>query len=534
MKKLSKIIRLLIYILPLVLFFSYFPVISFGANETMNFELSLPLIWLVVFDVVGFVGLVFGRKFNNLLKKKWLYLILVLGFITASLIWSANFVRGLMTCGVMWLIAFAVFAVVQFKDLFFAEEFRRKFWRWFFGSALFVCFWCVLQCVLDLAGVSRDYSLMCYGCSSHSFGFPHPNGFAIEPQFMGNLLLAPAIVSAWFMMKQNSKNLEHERSRGDSFHNKSVGTRTKFQFRDSFRDCCENHSGSRFLGSKFLLFCFFVVVATLFLVFSRGAIYAFGVGMAFMSAFVLVRERKCWKKVLKRVGVVWITIVVGFLFTLNLQGIMTQVGPTDDTYVDGVARALNQLSLGIIDIRGKNEPVQSDEILESVEMEMVESAGEINVVESVLDEPGVVGEKDEATFDGYVEESTEIRKTLTRNAIKVWSRDVKTMLFGIGIGGAGEAMFQAGLTASPKELVQNEYVSLLLETGIVGAVLLIVLMIVIIRIVIKNNLAVVPVMTLLVTYGVTLVFFSGFANALQIYLLPVVLWCALQNKGKQF
>ena len=53
MKKLNKIFKDLVKLLPLVLFFSYYPVISFGANETMNFELSLPLIWLVIFDGVA-------------------------------------------------------------------------------------------------------------------------------------------------------------------------------------------------------------------------------------------------------------------------------------------------------------------------------------------------------------------------------------------------------------------------------------------------------------------------------------------------
>lgn len=44
MKLLSKILWLFIYALPAVLFFSYHPVISLGADVSMNFELSLPLI----------------------------------------------------------------------------------------------------------------------------------------------------------------------------------------------------------------------------------------------------------------------------------------------------------------------------------------------------------------------------------------------------------------------------------------------------------------------------------------------------------
>jgi len=58
MKPLRKLYFGLLYILPAVLFFSYYPVIRFGSNSSMNFELSLPLIWLVIFDIIAFVGMV--------------------------------------------------------------------------------------------------------------------------------------------------------------------------------------------------------------------------------------------------------------------------------------------------------------------------------------------------------------------------------------------------------------------------------------------------------------------------------------------
>ena len=51
----KKFYKYLLYIMPLVLYFSYFPVIKLGENETMYFELSLPLIWLMVFDVVSLI-----------------------------------------------------------------------------------------------------------------------------------------------------------------------------------------------------------------------------------------------------------------------------------------------------------------------------------------------------------------------------------------------------------------------------------------------------------------------------------------------
>ena len=193
-------------------------------------------------------------------------------------------------------------------------------------------------------------------------------------------------------------------------------------------------------------------------------------------------------------------VVIGFLVTLNLQGIMAEVSPTSDTYYTGVSKVINHLSLGVIDVRG-----DEDDVVE-------------NSVENFEE-----GSTDDAIFDGYVEESTSIRMELTRNAIAVWAWDFRTMLLGVGIGGAGQAMYDAGLTDSPKEIVQNEYASLLVETGTLGVGCFVWLVVLVVREFMKNK-AGGMLLSLLVAYGVSLLFFSGLANALQIYLMPAVLW----------
>jgi hypothetical protein len=308
------------------------------------------------------------------------------------------------------------------------------------------------------------------------FGFPHPNGFAIEPQFIGNLLLAPVFVSVYFYLTKNNKRC---------------------------------------------LFLFSILAATLFLTFSRGAIYACVVGLCFLFAFMYFRAKKVDKKrvcfsILKGFGV----FVVSFAFTLNLQGIFSAISPTSDTYQDGVAKVLNHLSLGLIDIRGGetlegevqgNEPVENFEITE----------GKKENVENLVVENSE-GATSQPIFNGYVPESTDTRVRLFNAALTVWRQDFSTMMVGVGIGGAGQALYNNGLSPAPREIVQNEYASLLLETGLVGISLFIVMMMVVVKMMLKSKNPGL-LLALLVAYGVSLLFFSGLTNAIQIVLLPGIL-----------
>ena len=463
MQKINKLYRGLIYILPAVLFFSYYPVIKLGASESMNFELSLPLIWLVVFDVAAFGIMIKKKMLFRDCRKMGVWMLFPI-FVTLSVLWSLNSLRGLLTVGILWFIYFAGYAFFSLRSILKEAGVKEVFWKMFFGSALVVCGWCFLQCILDLAGASRETSLMCAGCTYKMFGFPHPNGFAIEPQFMGNLLIAPAIVSAWFGLKKN----------------------------------------------KQYFWLFFIFAVTIFLTFSRGAIYAFVVAMIFMIVFEWVRQ-KDW-----RVCKTFLIIAAAFLFTLNLQGVMAQVSPTNDTYAGGVAKVINQLSLGIIDIRESKS-------------EILPEKANASALETVDEE----AKEDKAVFDGYVEESTDTRVRLTDAALTVWRKDFNTIMFGVGLGGAGQALYVNGLSPAPKEIVQNQYASLLLETGLVGVALMIMTLVLIVRAVYKNSAREV-IWTLMVAYGITVCFFAGLPNALHIYLLPAILMVTLGDEKSSY
>ena len=475
MRERSKFYRILLYILPAVLYFSYYPLISFGSNESMHFEISLPIIWLVVFDVVSLV-LVIKRKLVLEAFSKWRYFIFPI-VATFSLIWSANRIRGLLTIGVLWLIFFAMLSFYLLREEFKEKNFWRNLWRVFIGSSLVVVAWCLIQCILDVMGVPRENTLMCEGCVSTTFGFPHPNGFAIEPQFMGNLLLAPTIMTGIFWFNNHSKKM---------------------------------------------LALLFVLLFGVFLTFSRGAIYALIVAMIFFTAMKIVETKKA------KALLIWPVIILSFVFTLNVQGMLAAVSPTDDTYFSGISKVLNHLSLGIIDFRTKDSGevgavVKGNVVLEDpAEYLPPDPNALIHEEERLKEEAGEEVTNKRSSFDGYVEDSTNIRMQLTGAAMKTWVKNPVTILFGVGIGGAGQAMYDASNVDWPKEIVQNEYASLLLETGLIGTIALVITGVMVLK-QLKKSKQFGLTLTVLVGYGITLLFFAGLPNVIHLYLIPAIM-----------
>lgn len=499
----SEVFCFFLLILPICLFFSYFPVIHLGDNASMNFELSIPLIWLIVFDIFGIVVLIrqhlLGESFGWL-ASHW-YLLLFPAFLTLSLAWSLNPLRGLLTVGIIWLLFLAIFLFLSLKKVLnFPPNFAQRFWRIFFGTSLLICAWCWIQCLMDLSGESQSRTLLCDGCLSTVFGFPRPDGFAIEPQFMGNLLLAPTIFAGWFALTSAT----HRR--------------------------------------RYYLI-FFVFLITLFLTLSRGAIYAFLLAFFLLTILQLIRTKKA-KTLLG-----WVIIVLAFVVTLGAQGFMATIGPTSDDFATAVAKSVHQLSLGVIDLRDEAKQIDVDganataKITSAKTFSFFDSAkaaqnrsiaaatsdgsvSDISETSKITNTPEASettkasGASDTApVFDGYIAGSTDTRLRLTDSALAIWRQSPRNVLLGVGLGGAGQALYDNNLSPAPKEIVQNQYASLLLETGLIGVLLATFTVIVLCRLLFKNPLST-PLVALLIAYAVTLCFFSGLANALQIYLMP--------------
>lgn len=470
--KLTNFRLVLLYSFPAALFCSYYPLFHFSESASTNYELSLSLIWLLLFSVLSLKDAIY--YIYNIIKqfkaKRSLKTILPLLaflfplYLSLTALWSTNPLRAVLTSGILWCIFISAIGVVRLAQ---TKAFAKdKFLKFFLLTTCVFCGFCWLQSLLDIFGVDRSITLLCPGCTSYSFGFPHPSGFAIEPQFMGNLLLAPSLLSLYLWLKSKT-------------------TKTIFD-------------------SKNLLLISFFIVGTLFLTFSRGAIYSFALAFVVLLIVNLVKlKNRVWLKSIP-------LILASFLFTLLMQGLFSAASYTNSTFASGIENSISQLSLGKIELHlsPKTETPNSALPQEKTSIETLP-------VGSQIDAP---------VFDGYVEESTSTRMKFNRIALELATKNAKTLLFGYGLGSAGETMFKEGKTDTPFEIVQNEYLSLLLETGLLGLLLAALTLVIVLSYLKKlNRPERYPLGAIVVSFLASLLFFSGLPNAVHLYLFPVFL-----------
>ena len=459
LSKLTKIRLFLIYSFPVVLFCSYFPRIPIISTASTNYELSLPLIWLLLFSVLSVKD--FLTSIYNIYKRRPFYLILFIFpiYLTLTTLWSINPLRAIMTAGIFWcliitnVVIFTTFCPQKLID-------SHKLLKIFFYATTAFCIVCWFQSILDVIGTPRDITLLCLGCTSRTFGFPHPSGLTIEPQFMGNLLIAPTLTAIYLWTKPK------------------LTTPALF-------------------SRKTLLAFSFVFSSTLFLTFSRGAIYSFGIGLIILIIVNLAKLKN--RHISKTIPL----LVISGIFVILAQGLFSAVSYTDSTFLGGIEKSISQMTLGKINLNLEQKSESSTTNPPTTN----QVAPETNSTPPI--------------FDGYVEESTNTRLNFNRIALELSSKNATSLLFGYGLGSAGEVMFREGKTTTPYEIVQNEYLSLLLETGIAGIILATISVAMLFMYFKKNNR---PkhflLRAIIISFLCSLLFFSGLPNALHIYLFP--------------
>lgn len=520
---LSKIQKVMLLCLPFCLFFSYHPVIPIFSTSTTNFELSIPLLWLLIFAILSLsenfrlyiYSLRIVIKTKSLVNKTSrpssrhktdklyphflrLFTLIYPFFVTVNSIGSPNFLRAILTSGVIWCICLSLLTILQNISQY-KTQIGKSVNKNLLIAGILASTFCWLQSILDIAGVPREATFLCKGCISTVFGFPHPNGFAIESQFMANLLLAPIFLSLFYLLERPKNHLSKLNS--DPYPASKLG---------------------HFLRFSLPLF----LVATLYLTLSRGAIFSFWVSVFVLFIYQivkLIKQKSCRREILFRQPLIFSAVVfLPLFFTLSAQGLFTELGPTSHTFFDGVSTSVSQLSLGRIDLtkvfHKTNENNKSHESHESNKLQL-----------SDLNTDAAASVQKAPQFTSYIEESTNIRLNLNRLALSSWRTSLRRMLAGVGLGAAGLTLYQEfPELGSPKEIIQNEYLAILYEQGICGVIMIIcaaILFVLTYKLHNKNHEKTsIYGRVLALSFALTLCFFSGLPNALHIYLLTPLLF----------
>lgn len=436
---------------PAVIWFSYYPNFHVFRSSGMNIEFSLVMIYILCLALLALPRIYKQRR--ELLKNKFVLVIggLVLWNIV-SILWASNPVRAVLTSGV-WLVLY-----IDFLGMI-ASEKTKKLAPFLADiliiSASLISLGAIVQVIY---GTWFDWGL-CTGCLASGFGFVRPSMFAIEPQFLGNLLIAPIVIVFY----------------------KAITKKT----------------------SKGHYLALFLMMVAMYLTLSRGAIFALVIALICLAIFY---KKTFWSNLVLLAGFMLGSFAAGVL----IHATFTELNPrVSDGFYDSVSKSVNQLSLGVIRLPEASGADSGEETTEDVSSGLRPE-----------------DEAEKAVFDGYVEKSTDERTSLSRLAIRTWARDARTIIFGVGIGGAGVTIFDyTGATASEYEIVQNEYIETLLERGAIGAALSLIVLALFLYRTRRYKWA----WAILIGYLVQWNFFSGTPNSLHIYLILGLIFAILND-----
>lgn len=241
----------------------------------------------------------------------------------------------------------------------------------------------------------------------------------------------------------------------------------------------------------------------LYLTLSRGAIFAGVIGMVAMIFFSQPISKKV---IVRRIGIVTMLVISSFFAGLVFHGVFTQLNPrVADGFYESVSKSINHVSLGKISLpkRGQND----------ISTNQVTTANNIN-------------QPQQALFDGYVEKSTNERTNMLGLAVRTWQKDPLVTVFGVGSGATGSAIYShTGKISNTSEIVQNQSVEILLENGLVGIIMVLVIFIIYGSKSIFHRWIWVILLAFLIQWN----FFSGLPNALHIYLILAAIFATIDK-----
>lgn len=279
-----------------LLVFSYVPVITLGSVSGVHIDVSL-----LYMLAIGFIATSVG-PLRAQLGLLWSFiqmrlLVFFAAYVSLSAIWSSNPPRALLTAGFLWLmVLLASSVIVHFSYLKTNQKTVYHLLSWAFAV---VFIWSVWQIIADSFGLS-GLTLLSPDYTSGAFGVARPSGFALEPQFLGSLLLAPLLWSLHYLFASPRR-------------------------------------------SRWMYVGFVLLLTLLVLTISRGALLAFAVG----SLIIIISSRISTRSLL-RIGAPSL-VSVGLAF--SLQFVVATANTRDAiSGIQAISSTISQFSLGTIQI----------------------------------------------------------------------------------------------------------------------------------------------------------------------------------------
>lgn len=253
---------------------------------------------------------------------------------------------------------------------------------------------------------------------------------------------------------------------------------------------------------------FAVVTITITLTVSRGALI--GMFVVFLLTAVLTFKHTSLRRLATAAGVA----LAGMALGVALLAYASEINRADDVSGrDAFVKTISQLSLGLIDATP-----------------MVGNT-DTTAPKTPQDKAPAQPATDEFQHaPGYVEESTDSRLSMSQEALALVGDSPARLLFGIGTGSFGATLHDKSSTHSVTSIVNNQYIEVLTELGVIGLGLFIGFFALVYRtLIIRQAWLFIPVISAPL---VQWLFFSGYPNVLHLWpLLGLALILPVHSKG---
>lgn len=181
---------------------------------------------------------------------------------------------------------------------------------------------------------------------------------------------------------------------------------------------------------RFSHFKLLLISTVFFLTLSRGAY----IGLSVLLLVLLTAYRTSWQRYLRSL----LPVALGLFIMLLIVLVGASARPDNISGYSALRRTVSHISLGVLNLPEESTPAKTF------------STKKI--------------QKNPKTSTGYVKSSTSSRVFMSQEAIKLWVQSPHTVLFGVGVGGFGTSL----AIPEPDAIVNNYYLELLTETGIIG------------------------------------------------------------------